>query len=76
MMKILLVVGAIILLAGVYELTKSSRNNVDSDFPYVKNLDIDKFMGRWYVIAAKPNLIEKNCHCARTLDTRIDATTI
>jgi lipocalin len=33
-------------------------------------------MGKWYVIASKPNLIEKNCKCARTTDTRIDAKTI
>ncbi len=27
----------------------------------VKNLDIEKFMGKWYVIASIPSFVEKNC---------------
>ncbi len=76
-MKALLALGALIVLAGIYVLTiKHSPSAPTTDFPYVKNLDIDKFMGKWYVISAKPNIIEKNCKCARTVDTRIDDTTI
>lgn len=43
---------------------------------FVKDLDIERFMGMWYVIASKPNLIESNCKCSRTLDTLTDAKTI
>ena len=27
----------------------------------VKNLEIEKFMGKWYVIASIPSFVEKNC---------------
>ena len=30
-------------------------------FETVKNLDIEKFMGKWYVIAAIPSFVEKGC---------------
>ena len=80
MMKALLVVGAITVFAGVYLLMNNTNVMLGSegnqDLAYVQNLDIDKYMGRWYVIASKPNIIESNCHCARSMDTRIDEKTI
>jgi len=30
-------------------------------FETVKNLDIERFMGKWYVIAAIPSFVEKKC---------------
>ena len=30
-------------------------------FDTVKKIDIDRFMGKWYVISAIPNFIEKGC---------------
>ena len=46
------------------------------DVEFVKDLDIKRFMGQWYVISSKPNLIEKNCKCSRSLDTLLDEKTI
>lgn len=49
-------------------------NNVNID--YVRDLDIERYMGLWYVIASKPNIIEKYCKCARTEDVLVDDSTI
>ena len=35
----------------------------------VKNLDIERFMGKWYVIAAIPTFVEKNCENAYDIYT-------
>ena len=40
-------------------------------FPFetVKNLDLKKFMGKWYVISAIPTFIEKGCSDAYDIYT-------
>ena len=38
-------------------------------FETVKNLDIERFMGKWYVIAAIPTFVEKNCENAYDIYT-------
>ena len=35
----------------------------------VKNIDIDKFMGKWYVISNIPNFVEKGCENAYDIYT-------
>ena len=42
----------------------------------VKNLDIEKFMGKWYVISAIPSFIEKNCINAYDIYTLNDDGTV
>jgi len=42
----------------------------------VKNLDIEKFMGKWYVISSIPNYVEKNCQNAFDIYTLNDDGTI
>lgn len=49
---------------------------VAGEVQYVTNMDIPRFMGQWYTIANKPNIIEAKCHCSRTFDTLLDDTTI
>ena len=36
-------------------------------FETVKNLNIERFMGKWYVIASIPNFVEKGCQNASDL---------
>ena len=43
--------------------------SVSLTFETVKNLDIEKFMGKWYVIAAIPTFVEKNCQDAYDIYT-------
>ena len=43
--------------------------SVSITFETVKNLDIEKFMGKWYVIAAIPTFVEKNCQDAYDIYT-------
>ncbi len=38
-------------------------------FETVKNLDIEKFMGKWYVISAIPTFVEKGCSDAYDIYT-------
>ncbi|MBC21675.1 MAG: hypothetical protein CMG54_02075 [Candidatus Marinimicrobia bacterium] len=38
-------------------------------FKTVENLDIERFMGKWYVIAAIPTFVEKNCENAYDIYT-------
>lgn len=38
-------------------------------FQTVKNLDIEKFMGKWYVISAIPTFVEKGCSDAYDIYT-------
>jgi len=38
-------------------------------FETIKNLDIEKFMGKWYVISAIPTFIEKGCSDAYDIYT-------
>ena len=45
-------------------------------FETVKNLDIEKFMGKWYVISAIPTFVEKNCINAYDIYTLNDNGTI
>ena len=40
-----------------------------NSFETVKNLDIERFMGKWYVIAAIPTFVEKNCENAYDIYT-------
>lgn len=70
----LLSLSAVVLIYHQFNHEKKKVEPVDIDF--VVDLDIERFMGQWYVIANKPNLIEKHCRCARTLDTLLDANTI
>ena len=42
----------------------------------VKNLDIEKFMGKWYVISAIPSFVEKNCINAYDIYTLNDDGTV
>lgn len=74
MEKLLLLAGiALIVLAftGMHH-SRSQESQMD----YVHDLDIDRFMGLWYSIANKPNFIESHCKCSKSLDTRVDDTTI
>ena len=41
-------------------LTTSCTGQSMKDLKPVENVDIQRFMGKWYVIAIKPNWIEKN----------------
>ena len=41
-------------------LTTSCTGQAMKDLKPVENVDIQRFMGKWYVIAIKPNWIEKN----------------
>ena len=45
-------------------------------FETVKNLNIEKFMGKWYVIAAIPTFVEKNCENAYDIYTLNDDGTV
>jgi len=38
-------------------------------FETVKNLDIERFMGKWYVISAIPTFVEKGCSDAYDIYT-------
>tara|TARA_B100000700_G_scaffold276106_1_gene322419 strand:- start:508 stop:963 length:456 start_codon:yes stop_codon:yes gene_type:complete len=42
----------------------------------VKNLNIDKFMGKWYVISNIPNFVEKGCKNAYDIYTLNDDGTV
>lgn len=55
-------------------LTTSETTAID-DLPFVKNIDFDSMAGRWYEIASKPNIIEKKCTCAQSVDTFYRPTT-
>jgi lipocalin len=72
-MKSVLATLAIAALAtyGIYDMYTP-----DNAIDFVTDLDVERFMGRWYVIASKPNLIEKNCKCGRSDDTLVDEKTI
>ena len=59
-------------LTGLYMYQGANKVNVE----FVQDLDVERFMGEWFVIASKPNLIEKNCRCSRSVDTLVDAKTI
>jgi apolipoprotein D and lipocalin family protein len=62
-MKVLaaiLVVVAIIAVIGVFASRSSSKNPLET-VPYV---DLDRFMGDWYVIANIPTFIETDAHNA------------
>lgn len=37
----------------------------DSDLPTVEHVDIPRYLGRWYEIAALPQWFERNCFAAR-----------
>ncbi len=63
---------SVILLFLIYSIScfLSHKKNYP-DLP-TASIDFEKFMGRWYSIAHKPNLIEKFCKCTRTTDTLIE----
>jgi len=42
----------------------------------VENVDIQKYLGKWYEIALLPNSFEEGCHCTTAEYALIDSTTI
>lgn len=53
--------GAGALLAGVFILNSCNRNY--APLQTVESVDLNKYEGRWYEIAALPQRFEKGCHC-------------
>ncbi|ARS36722.1 lipocalin family protein [Pontibacter actiniarum] len=56
-----LMLGAGAVLAGAALLTKRSRSHAPLET--VPAVDLNKYEGRWYEIAALPQRFEKGCHC-------------
>ncbi|MFD2513014.1 lipocalin family protein [Pontibacter locisalis] len=57
--KILISAGALVL--GAWLISSCSKNNMPLET--VPGVDLNKYEGRWYEIAALPQRYEKGCHC-------------
>ena len=72
--SLLTLVGLTTLLIASIYVANDNRNPqpmAHKDLPFVKEINFTRFMGLWYNIASKPNIIESKCKCAQTVDTLV-----
>lgn len=67
-----------LLLTSIYivNVNRPEETVIAKDLPFEKNINFTRFMGLWYNIASKPNIIESKCKCAQTVDTLIESLVI
>ncbi len=69
MKPILTLLAVTAALGFVVYLNYLHSTQLTADLPFIKNIDFNRFQGRWYEIASKPNVIEKKCKCGQSVDT-------
>jgi apolipoprotein D and lipocalin family protein len=59
------VVATLVLLAGIVVLAVTTfMSSPGASLPTVAHVDLDRFMGRWYVLASIPTFLERGAHNA------------
>jgi len=59
------VVATLVLLAGIVVLAVTAlSSSPGASLPTVAHVDLDRFMGRWYVLASIPTFLERGAHNA------------